>query len=216
MDRSAILDLLYSKSNPTIHYYLEHVIDTLLDAGVNVTVQDSLQVFLGEEAIGCSGYFNSEPLEFAVAIGKPYESWLKVLLHEFSHFEQWQEDPQGFNLMNRDIETLFSWLDGKVELTDDELSSYRDSAIKIEYDCERRSIEKLYQHGFYTIIDPEVYGRMANSYFNFYHYVVENRVWYKAGCEPYTIPEVWNSFPSELTVFPELTDEHRELFSRCV
>lgn len=216
MDRSAILDLLFSKSNPTIHYYLEQVVDTLLAAGVTIKIQDTTQVFLDGETLGCSGYFNNEPLEFAVAVGKPYESWLRIFLHEFSHFEQWQEDPEMFTRRSSDVDILFSWLSGDLEVSEEHLKMCRDNAIWIEHDCERRTIQKLHQYGFYTIIDVSSYTQMANAYFNFYHYVVENKVWYKAGMEPYTIPEVWSSFPVELTQLTELTDKHRSLYALCV
>lgn len=215
MDRSEIIDLLKSKSHHHIHYYLEDMIDQLIAADVKITIQDTPQVSL-DDGIGCSGFFNSEPLEFAVAVGKPHEEWLKIFIHEFAHFEQWRDDAVLFDKRSTDIGQLFAWVNGDIELDEPHLLQCRDSAIEIEYDCEVRVLAKIRHYALESIINPQAYTRMANAYFNFYHYVVAERVWYKPGHEPYVIDEVWNHFPAELVKLDGMDDELRALYSRCV
>lgn len=209
-------ELLFSKSPQLAHSLIEHMLINLEKQHVQLLISNTSQVILEGDSTGCSGFFNSEPLQFAVAIDKPFTDWFKVFMHEYSHFEQWYENPEHFNQLGNDIGVLFSWLEGEIELDEKELEQCTQSAIWIEYDCEKRVLNKICTEHLEHLIDPLEYAQLANAYFNFYYYVAEVKKWYKSGQEPYTLESVWKLFPQQLVLLNQLDNTLREAYSHCV
>lgn len=208
--------LLLKNSPNEAHGLILHMQSTLHAHGVKLNITEDEQVKLDGEDLGCSGYFDSDPLEFAVALGKPFNDWFKVYMHEYSHFEQWLDDPIGFSQKCSEISELFSWVEDKVELSAERLKICTQSAIWIEYDCERRVLEKIERQGIQHLVCPKEYAQLANAYFNFYHYVAEAKSWYQAKREPYSLKEVYRLFPTHLVQLDSLTPELREAYALCV
>lgn len=202
--------LLFDFSPEAAHLFLKAALAELAEHKITTKIENSLQIE------GCSGYFNTDPLEFVVAIGKPFKDWFLVFVHEFSHFKQYLSDPVAFGVAAAEIGKLFEWLAGEIELTPTEINDFGELALLLEYDAENQVLEHLGELGIASLIDANEYAQKANSYFNFYNYVIKHRKWYVGGKEPYTIPEVWQSFSTALHIDVELTPEREELFSRCV
>jgi hypothetical protein len=208
------LDLLLNKAPAQVHPFLTQSMVQLDEYQVEPLVADSLQVKFQE--ILCSGFFHHKPLQFAVALKKDFPDWFRIYVHEFSHFRQYVDNQAYFNAASDDIEVFFNWVAGKEELDEATLHRMGKIAMEIEHDCEARVLKLINQDKFENILEPGLYARKANAYVNFYHFVVENRKWYKAKQEPYNIEAVYNLFPDNLVILESLTPEMKEAFKMCV
>lgn len=145
----------------------------------------------------CNGYFDDEEMVLAVAMDYPKEKWLYTLIHEYNHMNQWNEQCLQWRdsyIGETDVNTLIDlWLQHKIELNKDQIHDYVQRALKLELDCERRTIDMMLREGL--IDDEETYIKKANAYVFFYHAVAARRKWYKIGKEPYTLEEVWEKMP---------------------
>lgn len=205
----------FDKIPASAQNFIKETLEKLERNNVALHIVDTLQVDLGD-GIKSSGFFEDVPLRFAVATGKKFEDWFMVFVHEYGHFTQYMEDKEKFSTINKNIGTLFSWVDGKKELSLEEIKLYSQEALWLEYDCEKRALKIIQECKLTDVIDPALYAQKANSYFNFYHYVAEKRAWYKAQQEPYNLPEVYELFSKELTMQSTLSDEQRDAYQACI
>lgn len=197
--------------------------DTVALAEANnviVSLVDEPFVKYLDEATGVSGYFAQttdgvEPSTLMVAIGKPFEDWLPIYLHESSHMDQCIENvPAWTNITMTDgreaTDAVFSWIDGE-ELSDEYLDEAIRRALEVELDCERRTHEKIMKYNLMDIINPEEYVKKSNSYIYFYLFVKSTRSFYTQGFQPYNIEAVWSvapdTFDNDYLVIP--TDLHK-------
>lgn len=208
-------DLLLAASPESAHAFISRLVDELHACGVRVTVEPGLQVDCRDGGKS-AGFFDINPVEFAVAIGKPFCDWFLVLVHEYGHFKQWQENAPAFEAACRDIETLFGWLAGDFELDSVTVKRLGRVALELEHNCESRVLANLDTFGISHLIDPLTYAQKANSYFNFYTYIAVHRKWYVGGKEPYSLPAVWETFPTTLVVEDELSSEREALYALCI
>lgn len=208
--------LLLNYSPVEAHAIILRMQETLSKHNVQLHITAEEQVKLAGEDLGCSGYFDSSGPLFAVALGKPFIEWFRVYLHEYSHFEQWLDDPNYFQAVDKEVTDLFAWIEHKTELSPERLKTCIEAAIFIEYDCEKRVLEKIESQHLEHLVCPQEYAQLANAYFNFYLYMAESRKWYTAKNEPYSLKEVYSLFPKTLVQLKELTPELRQAYSLCV
>ena len=171
--------------------------------------------------IASSGFFEDRPTpRLAVGLGKPWQEWLPVLAHEFSHAQQWREQSlvwtNLFKDWGRGVEeasnALDGWLDGTLVLSPEQLSDVVDRARAVELDCERRTIALMRQWNL--PIDPTEYAQKAAAYVYFYNHVAKTRQWYSADAAPYELAEVWSCAPRELSDSPTTPPLLQEAFDR--
>ncbi|MDO8536646.1 MAG: hypothetical protein Q7R94_00145 [bacterium] len=168
-----------------------------------VFAQESHLQYPGSKSL-VNGYFIDKggKREFGVAMGKPMDKWLSVLVHESSHMDQWMEDAYCWKerlIPGTGIEALdeiFRWTAKEIELPPEKVSDYIRRARNVELDCEWRTVQKIRE--FDLPIDLVSYIQGANSYLFFYTVMKVTRAWYIPGKEPYNIPEVWSLAPKHL------------------
>lgn len=197
------------------HSFIEKALARLISHQVKIIASLDKQVFYESSTNGSSGFFNDEPLTFAVALDKAFKDWFLVFIHEYAHFLQYLENPLWFRQECQKIDLFFSWLDGQ-DLAQKDIEEYSISAMQLEADCEKRALLNIDKFGLGEIVDRIEYCQKANSYFNFYHYVAKHRKWYKLGGEPYSLESVWKSFPTHLVIYEKMTQEQERLFSLCI
>lgn len=213
MTNLSILDLLKSKTPATAHPFLLRVHAHCADHGIQQIVVNAPQVKF--DSTSCSGYFSSATKQFAVAIGKPFNEWFAVFIHEYCHFLQFLDDPSWFSRIDAQGDQLFSWVGGEERLDAEAIKLFVHDAALTEFDCESRVLANLKDFGILDLIDTVDYARKANAYFNFYHYVGKHREWYVKGHEPYTLPECWEQFGPELKLLTSMSPELEEAYSHC-
>lgn len=155
--------------------------------------------YVVEEWGGCAGYFDATDRMIVVATKKKKSDWLGVLAHEYCHMLQWS---RSINIWNDcfengldTFEMIDLWLKDLVELTDEQKHSYIDRTIKLERDCEQRTVSMIIKYDL--PIDIDEYIRYANAYIGFYAAMAEYRTWYDPLKAPYNSKRIAAKMPSD-------------------
>lgn len=163
-----------------------------------------------------AGFFCGETKELAVAVGKPVVDWLPVLVHEFSHAQQYIDTPELFLELDAGTEEFFAWSESARQPVIDVQCALM-KCLFVESECEQRTVKNIKKYALQGIIDPVEYAKKANAYVTFYKYVAETREWNEYGKAPYELEEVWKLFPDKVKLFGlPLTEEIRSAFKKCM
>jgi len=160
--------------------------------------------------------------ELGVAIGDPPNEWIKVLIHESCHMDQFVDNVKAWtnnfiydcktNKIKESIDLIDEWVTGR-EFSKSILKDLTSSALNVELDCERRSAKKIKKYNL--DINIEEYIQQSNSYIYFYRYLEESRKWYKK--TPYQTKKVWSKMPktfnNDYSIVPE---EFKPLFKKIL
>jgi hypothetical protein len=118
----------------------------------------------------CSGYFDSDEKVLAVACGKPFIQWFEILIHEFSHMEQWKTDPRWDEWHDYTGHT-WGWLAGEKIMNKSQLAKALDKMVEMERDCEMRAVDKIRKWELPIPINR--YTKKANTYLYSYYMLPE-------------------------------------------
>ncbi len=143
----------------------------------------------------CAGYFDDNPLGFAVACGGSHRNWFSTFVHETCHMQQWIDISPIWTRRMDGIppSDLFdSWITGQQDLPDDTKEHMIDALVDIELDCERRSAERIRNRSFPIKLDS--YIRKSNAYIWSYRYMAQSRDWDHSAL--YQHPQVWRRMPA--------------------
>jgi len=178
--------------------FIEYVTSVAEKHNVKLIVNNETSIPYPNSHMMCSGYFiDYNSPELGIAIGGDKEDWLPILVHEFSHMQQYLENTECWknNFIDgiETIDIIDKWISGDDSITNIEDLISRSYAI--EADCEKRSIENI--KTFKLEIDIPMYYQKANSYILFYAAMLENRKWYNKYKKPYMIKEVWSVMPND-------------------
>jgi hypothetical protein len=150
------------------------------------------------DGLGCSGFFRDDDPQLVVACAKPAREWVKILVHETCHRDQWIEQcPEWRKTVNGHdpLTWLDEWLRHDTELRGAKLSAVLTASAAIELDCEKRSVEKIKE--FELPIDLWEYRKKANAYVWFYQAMRYSRRWWVKGKSPYQVDAVWKAMPND-------------------
>lgn len=160
-----------------------------------------------------NGYFDDISRTLACSLGKDISQWLPVLLHEGSHMDQFLEQVPAWT-NNVGLDKTDEWLNGK-EIDPSIISKEIETSIQVELDCEKRTVEKIKKYNLQDIIDVKEYIQKSNAYILFYLWMKKNRKWYTIGKEPYNIPQVVSSMPSNFDIdYTILDSKVEEIFDK--
>ncbi len=166
----------------SVSRFVADVRATCKETGVKLRLAPARHVRLGPGVLS-NGYFSSEYLELATAVNKPEQEWLRVLVHESSHLDQWREKAPVWIRSAHAYDGLFNALVDTHPINRSYLPIWSRLARDLELDCEKRAFKKM-KH-WDLPIDPAKYVRAANAYVWFYTMIPELNSWYIPGREPY-------------------------------
>lgn len=129
-------------------------IELMLSPSRNVVLTDSFSA-------DCSGYFDDVNKVLVVACGKPFREWIEILVHEYSHMQQWLDDDRWGHWTDCCLE-LWSWLDKEKVMNNVQLNKVLDGMIELERDCELRALDNIVK--WRLPINKARYRRKANLY----------------------------------------------------
>lgn len=109
----------------------------------------------------CAGYFDDSDRVLAVACGKPFDQWIEILIHEYSHMEQYLHD-ERWAYWGDCCAKMWEWLDNELELDDETLLYVVNGMIDLERDCELRALANIIKWDL--PINKSRYQRKANLY----------------------------------------------------
>jgi hypothetical protein len=176
--------------------FLVDAITHLLGKGVHIELRPTKSIYhAGGE---CSGWYDDgkagvsdEPGRREIIVSCGREDWLGVFAHEYCHFTQ-DEDGMFETL---DENEFWNWLEGKREMTPEEVQSYMISSRELEADNERRTMAMIEKYGL--SIEQAGYAKKANSYCLFYNTVARDRKWSDKQ-KPYDCPEILAKMEGEI------------------
>ena len=178
--------------------------------------------FVKYGSLKVNGYFqtyeNAKSV-LAVATGKEQDKWLKTLVHEYSHMQQWKEDCPAWKALrlsktlNAD-DVMDKWLSGKT-YTNATLDKAFYATMMMELDCEIRSVEAIKKYNL--PIDTVEYIQKANAYVLFYKIIRKYKKWYTINNEPYNNEAIWTKMPKTFrNIYDEpLSTKHETLLLKC-
>lgn len=124
------------------------------------------------------GYFDGEGRELACSNYNEDESFIKNFVHESCHMDQflndkflWAKCEPGYNI-------FFEWLEDKKIFKREVLEESVQDIIRLEKDCEMRSVAKIKKYNL--PIDIDHYIRSANAYLYGYLFFLEQKKWIPA------------------------------------
>ncbi len=131
--------------------------------------------------------------------GKTDAEFMSLLAHEYCHMTQYVENSKLW-VSAEDFNLFEEWLSG-TSVSYKGLFDAWEKIVKLEADCEMRVVKLIGELGL--PLDIAEYSRRANSYLFFYHWVLENKKWYKTA--PYEVESILTLMPD--TLF-ETVDEY--------
>jgi hypothetical protein len=206
----------WSSAPLVVREFVADALKQASDAGVIVELSETSTVPYRTpdgriSEVVASGFFQDLPLPvFGLSLAGGWERSFPIFVHEFSHFQQWNEGSAVWSNLyayapDKDAVTFIDeWLAGANYPADVLAGCFR-ATRAVEMDCERRVLEHIARSNL--PIDPESYAQKANAYVHFYHMVEKNRVWRRPDQAPaYEDMSVWPLAPATLTD-PEVCPE---------
>lgn len=182
-------------------FYTEKIMsdikETARQNNVEIIFENTLTIDYPVGNLPVSGYFvDYGGAKLGVAMGKPVEDWIMVLLHESSHMDQWIEKSSywtnSFINGRESVDYIDEWCSGK-EFSEEQLDDFIKRSQDIEWDCEKRTIRKANKYNLPINEKEEI--QKANSYILFYKMLKFTRKWSLPGKAPYSVKEVWSLMP---------------------
>jgi hypothetical protein len=192
--------------NKEVKAFIDDLVEICKENNIKLELTDTEMVTANED-IKSDGYFDSKKL--VVATKNPLNLWLRILVHESCHLDQFLERREWFDKCSEDIDRIDKWLaDSDSELRD-KVKAYR-SVAELELDCEQRAIEKIEKYNL--PIDIEEYIKEANDYLLTYMHSQKTGKWddgkgsYNKGFR--------ESMPEELLSVNDLLNLNHPLFKK--
>lgn len=171
--------------------FVSYAINNLINSKVSINLQFKKRIEY-TETVKSSGYFQDEPLRFAVAMNKPECQWLPIFIHQYCHFQQWRQGSNNPFFQGQDQWQIFDkWLDNKIQVNKKDVKKMVIIIRNCELDCQKRVIQKIKQ--FDLDINIQQYIKTANSYLMFYNAIQQTRKWYIK--PPYQTPQIIETMP---------------------
>jgi hypothetical protein len=189
------------------------IFETLKNNNVEIIINHN--PCFDEEHVACTGYFsdpfydeNSQQHYHAVVAFCTLNDWqlgFPILVHEFNHFNQCQENSYAWDRAGDCSQGMPAWhiVDNYMK-NSNKNNLNRSQKYKIarafyclrdlEQDCEERVVSFIKKHQL--PINTEEYTQKANAYVLYYHFIEKHGYWYDKDClEPKLIPEMWKQCP---------------------
>lgn len=128
------------------------------------------------------GYFDSHNRELASSNYNHLPTFVRNFVHESCHMDQflqnrylWDKCEPGYNL-------FFDWIEEGTEYPVEVLDEAVHDIIRIELDCEKRSVDKIEKYNL--PLDVKDYIKRANAYLYGYLFFRKHKIW---------IPAIYNN-----------------------
>ncbi len=113
--------------------FIEHVKGHCRRVGIKYEIRPVRYLVLSGN-IRCGGYFDDDNKKLVVAGN--HKDWLGILVHEYAHLTQWEENCEAWRKGGTGLNNLEHWLSGnKIRSVKDAVNRARN----LEYDNELRS-----------------------------------------------------------------------------
>jgi len=187
--------------------FIRYIEDDIAQHGFKLKEYNSM-IKLGRSKV--NGYLDDTKKELAFARIDDVESWLSVLVHEYSHFRQHINGK--FNNGNNYFDIVDQWINKKKEYSDKTLDRAFRFVRNCELDCERGALKIIDEFGL--SIDKKLYIQKAAAYVYLYFYARKHRRWHGKRAH-YRYKTIYSLMPTTLRGrFNTIPDEIMEIFEK--
>lgn len=140
-------------------------------------LNNDFSVFLHktEKIDGYGGWLRADDEEKSLTVALEHPMGFEILLHEYCHFKQYQENRKLWNKSLETYDLLFDWCSNpKKRVSKKRIEESMRSIIEIEHDCEKRVL-KLLSLNHIENVDTKKYARASNAYLWSYHIMKDMR-----------------------------------------
>jgi hypothetical protein len=203
--------ITWEKIPEHIQPFVKSLVKTAND--FNTSVEIKYSKYVNGDGFKCGGYYDPDDKSIKVAIKRPLNIWLGVLVHESCHMDQDIEQCKAWRDSDGEDATLIHdlWLAGEIELNENQIKKWTQLVQYCELDCEKRAAQKIKQYNL--PLDRKQYIKYANAYVYFYTVVGKVRQWYTK--TPYGIKEIYELMPEKflkLEDYWHMPDELLQLY----
>lgn len=190
-----------------VERFVKHVKWHCKEVGIKCEIRPVTYLKLSGN-IRCGGYFDDDKMLLVVAGN--HKDWLGILVHEYAHLTQWEENCEAWRKGGTGLNNLEHWLAGnKIRNVKDSVNRARN----LEHDNELRSV-KLIKKWKLPINLPE-YIQKANAYLQFYNYMRYTRRWSRPNNSPYSNENVWRQMPVKFNMnYKTMGDKWLKLYKQ--
>ena len=149
--------------------FIDFILPALEEYGVKLALEDAPFV---DGQYG--GFFDPEGKR--IAVGMRHKQHFGILVHEYSHFEQWIKKPAFWDKVKDGHSHFFQWLETNNPVNRSVIK-WKEDALTLELDCEERAMKLI--DSLNLEIDKKIYAQKANAYLLSYHLVATYRKWPK-------------------------------------
>jgi len=209
-------------SKITIKEMIDFISHETQKAGFEIILQDSEKTNVN--GVECSAFFDAKTRVLAVA--RRHVNFFENLVHEFCHLRQFDVNCEAWangsvnGVDSSDV--LDFYLNGTVQLNEDELQDIIGRIIEVEWDCECRVKEYLREISDYPKESLNLYNVNAFMYMRFYRAVGYFKRWHLPGKDFFSMgihhdymrmvvgkTNPWQDYNSPITI------EEIDLFRKC-
>ena len=148
--------------------FIQDTRKTARENGIKVRFEKKKELFDKGDVFTFAGYFWEHKQVLAIATNHPKETWLPILIHESCHMDQYLKDKYMWEKCNPGFQIFDSWAGCNAIIKREVLEEAVQDIIRLELDCERRTIAKIKKYNL-DIIDLKKYIKTANI--NLYSYL---------------------------------------------
>jgi hypothetical protein len=190
----------------TAKEFVKFVRKECLKEGITLKIGRGSYVIHPGDKTACGGYFDSEDL--VLAVGGNHPQFLSILVHEYAHVTQWQENIEIWQDADKWGGYLWEWLAG---VNNRKYKIGAQYLRDLELDNEKRSVELIKK--FSLEINIPDYIQRANAYVLYYNWLPETRKWLGRGksiyMNEYLIKHMSKRFDMD---YEKLSPELQEVF----
>lgn len=196
---------VFNLDHPKWKAFIAHVKLECKQAGIKVELRNVQYLRLGQ-GMKCSGYFDEENRKLVVAMRNHAADG--VLVHEFGHFTQWQENIPLWKKAGWAMGHIEEWLSGVDKRN---IAKWMAVSRDLELDNEKRSVRLIKEWDL--PINTQKYTRSANAYVLFYNWMLTSRRWCKPGNTPYSNKRVLSACSPKFNMrYDQLSKTMRQAF----
>lgn len=187
--------------------FIEHVKGHCRRVGIKCEIRPVKYLVLSGN-IRCGGYFDDDRMMLVVAGN--HKDWLGILVHEYAHLTQWEENCEAWRKGGTGLNNLEHWLSGnKIRSVKDAINRARN----LEHDNELRSVKLIKK--WKLPVNLTEYIQKANAYLQFYNYMKISRRWSKPNNSPYSNKNVWSKMPTSFRMnYERMGEKYIKLYQQ--
>jgi hypothetical protein len=160
-------------SNPC--QFIKDVKKTAREAGIKIRNIPVKEIFTDESIDPYLGYFDPGNKEMAIASKRTKSSYYSILAHESSHMDQFINDKYLWEKHQPGRDIFIGWMNNEDEPDFKILEEAVQDILRVELDCERRTVEKIKKYNL--PIDIPCYIQNVNADMYRYLFALETKYW---------------------------------------